>query len=47
MMHPMYLRRRDLGLTRCRLADVVRGNWLPPWAAALRVELPEPCMLAS
>ena len=42
MMHPMYLRRKDLCKTHCRLVEVVRAVWLPPWAAALRVELPEP-----
>ena len=42
MMHPMYLRRKDLCKTHCRLVEVVRADWLPPWAAALRVELPEP-----
>ena len=45
MMHPMYLRRKDLGISYCRLVEVVRADWLPPWAAALRVELPEPCVL--
>ena len=45
MMHPMYLRRMHLGETCCRLAEVVRADWLPPWAAALQVELPEPRVL--
>lgn len=45
MIHPMYLRRMYLGKTHCRLAEVVRADWLPPWAAALRVQLPELRML--
>ncbi len=45
MMHPMLLRREELGLSWCRLVEVVRADWLPPWAAALRVELPDPWVL--
>ncbi|BDA41861.1 hypothetical protein COCOBI_02-6560 [Coccomyxa sp. Obi] len=47
MMHPMYLRCMHLGKTHCSLAEVVRADWLAPWAAALRVELPEPRMLEA
>ena len=45
MMHPMLLRREEFGLSWCRLVEVVRADWLPPWAAALRVELPDPWVL--
>ena len=47
MMDPMRLRRKVFGMISCRMVEVVRADWLPPWAAKLRVSLPEPRTLES
>ncbi|BDA42819.1 hypothetical protein COCOBI_03-7120 [Coccomyxa sp. Obi] len=47
VLFSMFLRRKFLGQDHCRLPEVVRAIWLPPWAATLLLELPDPSVSKS
>ncbi|BDA47753.1 hypothetical protein COCOBI_11-0100 [Coccomyxa sp. Obi] len=47
VLYPLLLRKRYLKKTWCRFSETVRAIWLPPWVAALRVELPDARVLEN